>query len=88
VKPDFPEKIEKSVRDIVQGRKKAGFWHYAYLIGVGGWLLALPIVAGAYVGWYLDKKFPGGVSWTITLMLLGIAVGAYNVWYFLMRNAE
>jgi ATP synthase protein I len=86
VKPPFPEKVDKSVRDILQGRKKSAFWQYAYVIGVGGWLLALPIVVGAYLGWYLDRKFPDRISWTITLLLIGIGVGAFNVWYFLMRE--
>lgn len=84
---DFPRQIEKSARELLKARgEKGGFWHYASVIGVGGWLFALPVVAGAYLGRYLDGRLGGGISWTLTFIILGIAAGIYNLWYFLMRK--
>lgn len=86
----FSKDIGKSARDLMESRKQKGkFWHYAQVLGVGGWLLVIPIVAGAYLGRYLDNKFgqTGTTSWTITCILIGIFVGFYNVWYVLIRRS-
>lgn len=84
---DFTGKIEKVARELKRARKeKSGFLHYASLIGMGGWLLALPIIAGAYLGNYLDKKTHMGVSWSLTFIILGIAAGIFNIWYFLYKE--
>ena len=51
--------------------------------GTLGLLFVVPIVGGAYLGRWLDSMLQGySVRWTISLILLGIAVGAYNVYRF------
>jgi ATP synthase protein I len=87
----FSEDIGKSAKELMEARKdKDGFLHYAYVLGVGGWLLALPLVGGAYLGKYLDKKVgvSGGISWTITFIIIGIAVGFFNLWYTFIKRAQ
>lgn len=84
-KKRFSEDIEKSAKELIKARKEKTFWHYASVIGVGGWLFVIPVVAGAYLGRYLDKKI-GGISSTITFILIGMAVGIYNFWYFYLRK--
>jgi ATP synthase protein I len=79
--------IEKSAKDLLKSRREKSFWHYASVLGVGGWLFVLPVVAGAYLGKFLDKRLEGGISWTITGIILGLALGIYNVWYFYIRRA-
>jgi ATP synthase protein I len=85
----FSEKVERSAEELMKAREgKSGFWHYARVLGVGGWLFVIPVIAGAYLGRYLDGKKEGNVSWTLTLIIIGIAVGVYNVWYFLFRRSR
>ncbi len=80
--------VEKSAAELTRARREKGVWHYASLIGVGGWLFVLPVVAGAYLGNFLDKRGGGGgISWTITCILLGFALGAYNVWEYYIRRS-
>ena len=56
-------------------------------LGTLGLMFALPIVGGAYLGSWLDDKLKGySVSWTITLILLGVFVGAMNVYLFVKGN--
>jgi ATP synthase protein I len=84
---DFRGKIAQVADELKRARKeKSGFLHYASLIGMGGWLLALPIVAGAYIGNYLDRKTDMGVSWSLTLIIIGVAAGVFNIWYFLYKE--
>jgi ATP synthase protein I len=80
----FPRDVDKSARELMKARReKRTFWRYAYLLGAGGWLFAIPVVGGAYLGKYLDGKFSGsGISWTLTFLILGIAFGVYNVLRF------
>jgi ATP synthase protein I len=87
-KERFPSDVDKSARELMKARReKRTFWRYAYLLGAGGWLFAIPTVGGAYLGKYLDDKFgESGVSWTLTFLILGIAFGVYNVWRFFIRE--
>jgi len=59
----------------------------AYL-GTLGLLLAIPLVAGAYLGRWLDERVPGySIAWTLGMLALGLVVGAVNVWLFVSRRA-
>ncbi len=80
--------VEKAARELKKARGEKSFWQYASLLGVGGWLFVLPILGGAYLGKYLDAKLHGGTSWTMTGILLGIALGVYNVWYFYIKRSR
>ncbi|MDH3315780.1 MAG: AtpZ/AtpI family protein [Betaproteobacteria bacterium] len=52
-------------------------------LGTIGVLFVIPIVAGAFLGRWLDEKMPGyTVGWTVSLILLGVVIGAYNVFLF------
>ena len=53
-------------------------------VGTLGLLLVLPVVAGAYLGHWLDTMASGySVRWTVSLILLGVFIGMVNVYYFI-----
>ena len=53
-------------------------------IGTLGLLFVLPVVAGAYLGRWLDGLAAGySVRWTVSLILLGVMTGALNVYLFI-----
>jgi len=55
-------------------------------LGTLGLVFVLPVVAGAYLGQWLDGLVEGySMRWTLSLILLGVFVGALNV-YFLVRE--
>jgi len=55
-------------------------------LGTLGLLLALPVVVGAYLGQWLDEQSGGySTSWTLSLIVLGVVIGAVNV-YLLIRD--
>ncbi|HAT7049468.1 MULTISPECIES: AtpZ/AtpI family protein [Legionella] len=57
----------------------------AYL-GTLGFVFILPIIAGAYLGVWLDERLKGySISWTINLILVGVIIGAVNV-YLLIKE--
>lgn len=59
----------------------------AYL-GTLGLVFVLPVVGGAYLGSWLDSLMRGySIRWTLSLIVLGVIVGAINV-YLLIRSRE
>jgi ATP synthase protein I len=53
-------------------------------VGVLGVMFVLPVIAGAYLGRWLDSLSQGySVRWTVGMILLGVVVGAVNVYLFI-----
>ena len=56
-------------------------------LGVLGLLFVLPVVGGAYLGRWLDGLFEGySLRWTLSLLIVGVALGAANVYFFVRRR--
>ncbi len=52
-------------------------------LGTLGVIFVLPVIAGAYLGSWLDNRMKGySFSWTVTLIVLGVFVGAIDVYLF------
>lgn len=52
-----------------------------------GLVFVLPVVAGAYLGQWLDESASGySVRWTIGFLLLGLIVGAFNAYWLIKRT--
>jgi ATP synthase protein I len=52
--------------------------------GTLGLLLVLPVIGGAYLGHWLDNMATGySIRWTLSLILVGVFVGAVNVYLFI-----
>ncbi|MCS7241846.1 AtpZ/AtpI family protein [Candidatus Caldatribacterium sp.] len=49
------------------------------------WVTIAPILFGVFLGQYLDRKYPLGFSWTLSLLALGATLGLYNLYETLMR---
>jgi ATP synthase protein I len=55
--------------------------------GVLGLMLVLPIIGGAYAGHWLDSLAAEySVRWTIGMILLGVIIGAFNVYFFIKER--
>jgi ATP synthase protein I len=81
-KNGFKEQIGKKASWMQKWRKKGIFWETVVIVGAIGWMVALPMVIGGYIGRYLDTMDAGpqNVSWTMTLIILGLFVAVYSVW--------
>lgn len=65
-------------------KEKATLLSQTVYLGTLGFMIALPLVAGAYIGSWLDEKLTGySFSFTITLIFVGLVIGAVNVYYFI-----
>ena len=53
-------------------------------IGTLGLLFVLPVIGGAYLGQWLDSMARGySIRWTVSLILVGVFVGALNVYLYI-----
>ena len=51
--------------------------------GVLGLLFVLPVIGGAYLGRWFDSLLEGySIRWTLSMLMLGVVVGAANVYFF------
>jgi ATP synthase protein I len=79
------ERVQREARRLDKAEKE----HRTVLaatvyLGVLGLLLVLPVVAGAYLGRWLDSLAAGySIRWTVSLILLGVVLGAVNVYLFI-----
>lgn len=79
------EGVERQARriDKAQRERRSVIAQTVYL-GTLGLLLVLPAVGGAYLGHWLDSLATGySIRWTMSLIVLGLALGAFNVYFFL-----
>lgn len=65
-----------------------GVWFGLGMMGLIGWSIVVPTLLGAALGLWLDKRVPGGHSWTLALLMAGLAIGCLNAWHWIAREEE
>jgi len=86
----FAARVERSVRRRLIGQSQAGHavWSGLGMAGLVGWSVAVPCVLGTMLGIWLDHHHPGRHSWTITLLVIGVALGCANAWHWLSQQSR
>lgn len=75
------QQVERMKRAEKDRRSLLGQTVYLGTLGV---LFVLPVIAGAYVGSWLDSRLEGfAVHWTLSMIFLGVIIGAVNVYLFI-----
>lgn len=63
-----------------QHDQKKGVWYGLGMFGMIGWSVAVPVLVGTALGVWLDRHHPQPFSWTLTLLLAGLAAGCFTAW--------
>ena len=81
---DLRRQVERQARRMQKAeRERPTLFGQTVYIGTLGLLFVLPVVGGAYLGHWLDNLVEGySVRWTMSLILLGVIIGALNVYLF------
>lgn len=95
-RPDPPVQPEPSLSEAIgakaarklKARRNAvpGVWFGLGMMGLIGWSVAIPTLLGAALGLWLDQHYPGGRSWTLALLVAGLAIGCFNAWRWISRE--
>ena len=79
------KRVEQQARRMKQAEKdRPTLISQTVYIGTLGLLFVLPVEGGAYLGRWLDDMAEGySVHWTLSMLFLGIIIGAVNVYLFI-----
>jgi ATP synthase protein I len=87
--PTFAEQVgAKAARKLKARRSTQGVWYGLGMIGLIGWSVAVPTLLGAALGLWLDKHHPGAHSWTLALLVAGLAIGCLNAWHWVAQEEK
>ena len=86
----FLQQVEvKAARKLrAQRRGEGSVWFGLGMSGLIGWSVAVPTLFGAMIGIWLDRRHPGKLSWTLTLLVAGLAIGSFNAWHWLTQEQK
>ena len=86
----FARQIDTKERRKIKGRRERqrSPWFWAGMFGLVGWSVAIPTAIGVYLGIKLDRWYPGGFSWPLTGVVVGITLGCLNAWFWVKRESR
>ena len=84
---DLRKQVERQAQRMKKAeRERPTLIGQTVFIGTLGLLFVLPVIGGAYLGQWLDSlNVTYSVNWTVSLILLGVCVGAVNVYLFIQE---
>ncbi len=87
---EFSKKIGlKELRKMKARKERSkGVWFGLGMMGTIGWSVAVPTLIGVAIGLWLDSRYPGQISWTLTFLFIGLAVGCFNAWYWVSKEQK
>ena len=85
---DLEEKVGRKAerRDRARREGRHTVWFGFGMFGLVGWAVAVPTLVGVALGHWLDARYPGSPSWTITGLVAGVALGCLNAWWWVQRT--
>jgi len=83
--------IGKKAKRKMEARKhkeEESLWFGLGMFGLVGWAVSIPTLIGIAVGVWLDTRYPGPISWTLTFLFIGIVLGCLNAWYWVSKERD
>ena len=96
-KPQLPTSVEQLLAKVALRqsrmirRKQQGapvIWRAVSLVGVIGWIVVLPMLIGIAIGMWIDHRWPSRFSWTLMLLVAGLAAGCLHAWDRIKREQK
>ena len=86
----FSQAVGTKVARKLKARRNSaqGVWFGLGMMGLIGWSVVVPTLLGAASGIWLDNRHPGNHSWTLTLMVIGLAIGCLNAWHWVANEEK
>lgn len=86
----FEKEIQKQTNRKIRSREEGdrGIWFGLGMMGVVGWSVSIPTLLGIAAGVWLDARTGDRVSWTLTGLMVGLAIGLLNAWFWIQRESR
>lgn len=87
-KDDLKKHIERQARRMKKAEvDQPTLMAQTVYIGTLGLLFVLPLIGGAYLGHWIDNQMTGySIRWTVSLIVLGVFIGGFNVYLFIRQR--
>ncbi len=87
---EFTRKVGLKEKRRLKGKaqKDEGIWFGLGMFGIVGWSVAIPTLIGTALGYWIDQTWPSRFSWTLMLLILGVALGSFNAGYWVKKARE
>ena len=79
---------KKAGRRIEARRRDDDIWFWLGMLGLVGWSVAIPTIAGVALGLWLERVAPASFSWVLTMLVVGLALGLFNAWMWVSRESR
>ena len=87
--PTFAGEIgAKAARKLKARKSTQGVWFGLGMMGLVGWSVVVPTLLGAALGIWLDNHHPGKHPWTLSLLVVGLAIGCLNAWHWVAKEEK
>ncbi len=88
IEPSFAEQVGAKAARKLKARRNStqGVWLGLGMVGLIGWSVTVPTLLGAALGIWLDKHHAGTHSWTLALLVAGLAIGCLNAWHWVAKE--
>ncbi len=87
---DFRQSVVRKEHRKLRARREGdrGPWFWLGMFGLVGWSVAVPSLLGVALGVWMDRRLGGQVSWTLTMLLIGVGAGCWTAWFWVKRESE
>lgn len=87
---DFSNRIGDKEQRKIRARKKRNHsvWFGLGTFGVVGWSIAVPTILGIFAGIWIDLHWRTPYSWTLMLLIGGLATGCANAWFWIQKQRQ
>src|SRR6056297_3592378 len=85
---DFRRKVKQTQKRKLRAQRQGdqGLWFGFGMFGLVGWSVSIPTLVAIAVGIWVDTRFASQYSWTLMMLVIGIAVGCLNAWFWVSRE--
>ena len=86
--------LEREVADKESRKMRArqqrdqSVWFGLGMFGLIGWSITVPALVGIALGLWIDSRWPSRFSWTVMLLVAGVAIGCINAWRWVSRESQ
>ena len=85
---EFGDEVKRKESRKLKARREKNRqgWFGLGMFGLVGWSVAIPTLIAVALGVWIDRRWPSQYSWTLMLLLSGMALGCLNAWHWLKRE--
>lgn len=71
-----------------RNKREKSVWFGLGMFGLVGWAVAIPTLLGILLGAFIDARVASDMSWTLALLLAGVALGCLNAWFWVSKESR